>query len=180
MHIQGYSKLLYEHQAQVEQHLKCAPQVTLLMVMPHTINLEHLPRNHHLKPYQRMQVNETMGIGFSRLCAQLTSNLMGLSSIWLLDDNISDCWRLPFETFANSGGTHGDLQSVKFDQVMKTIESQVSMLLHHNASLLTFSNAQMVKLTVDQCVVRGLLPILKLTSRTGFGLNACQHHFQQY
>lgn len=129
MHMQGYSKMLHEHQAQVEEHLQHAPQVTLLMVLPHTIDLGHLPEKSHLEAYQRVQVNEAMGIGFSRLCIQLISKLMGLSSIWLLDDNITDCWRLPFEAFVQSEGIHGSLQSVTFDQVMKTIESQVSMLL---------------------------------------------------
>lgn len=127
--LQGYSKLLLEHQTQVEKHLKDAPQVTLLMVMPHTIDLRHVLGECDLKGYQRTQLNEAMGIGFSRLCIQLISKLMGLSSVWVLDDNISDCWRLPFEAFVNSGGTHGSLQSVKLDQVMKTVENQVSMLL---------------------------------------------------
>lgn len=127
--MQGYSKLLLEHQTQVEKHLSGAPQVTLLMVMPHTIDLNHLPGRCDMKSYQRTQLNEAMGIGFSRLCIQLISNLMGLSSVWLLDDNISDCWRLPFEDFVQSRGTHGSLKSIKFDQVMKTIENQVSMSL---------------------------------------------------
>lgn len=127
--MQGYSKLLLEHQGQVEKHLRDAPQVTLLMVMPHTIDLHHLPGRCDMKSYQQTKLNEAMGIGFSRLCIQLISKLMGLSSVWLLDDNISDCWRLPFEDFVQSGGTHGSLKSIKIDQVMKTIESQVSMLL---------------------------------------------------
>lgn len=89
MHMQGYSKMLHEHQAQVEEYLQHAPQVTLLMVLPHTIDLGHLPEKSHLEAYQRVQVNEAIGIGFSRLCIQLISKLMGLSSIWLLDDNIT-------------------------------------------------------------------------------------------
>ncbi len=56
---------------------------------------------------------------------------MGLSSIWMLDDNISDCWGLPFEEFVRSEGKqHAQLESVKFNTVMATIECQVYSLAH--------------------------------------------------
>ena len=66
--LQGYSKLVHEHQLQVEKHLHEASQVTLLMVMPHTINLGALPSSFaDLRDYQRQQQTEAMGIGYSRL-----------------------------------------------------------------------------------------------------------------
>ncbi len=69
-----------------------------------------------------------MGIGYARMCIQLVSKLMGMSSIWMLDDNLSDCWRLPFEQFISSRGQHGQLEPVSFDVVMKTIEHQTSCI----------------------------------------------------
>ncbi|KAL0047438.1 hypothetical protein WJX82_003437 [Trebouxia sp. C0006] len=124
--VMGYSKLVHEHQLQVEKHLHEASQITLLMVMPHTINLGALPSSFaDLREYQRQQQTEAMGIGYSRLATQLIARLMGLSSIWMLDDNISDCWRLPFEEFVRSEGKqHAQLESVKFSTVMATIECQ--------------------------------------------------------
>ena len=123
---------MHEHQLQVEKHLHEASQITLLMVMPHAINLRALPSNFaDLRDYQWQQQTEAMGIGYSRLATQLIARLMGLSSIWMLDDNISDCWRLPFEEFVRSEGKHrAQLESVKFDTVMATIECQVYSLAH--------------------------------------------------
>ncbi len=130
--LQGYSKLVHEHQLQVDKHLREASQITLLMVMPHTIDLGALPRSFaDLRDYQRQQQTEAVGIGYSRLASQLIARLMGLSSIWMLDDNISDCWRLPFEEFVRSEGKqHAQLESVKFNTVMATIECQVYSLAH--------------------------------------------------
>jgi len=130
--LQGYSKLVHEHQLQVDKHLREASQITLLMVMPHTIDLGALPRSFaDLRDYQRQQQIEAVGIGYSRLASQLIARLMGLSSIWMLDDNISDCWRLPFEEFVRSEGKqHAQLESVKFNTVMATIECQVYSLAH--------------------------------------------------
>ena len=130
--MQGYSRLLRDHQLQVEMHLPDIPHVTLLMVMPARIDLSQLPQRHaKLLPYQRQELIQAMGIGYARLCIQLVSRLMGMSSIWTLDDNLSDCWRLPFENFVSSGGQHSQPEPVSFDTVMKTIEQQVCSLVHH-------------------------------------------------
>ncbi len=66
-----------------------------------------------------------MGIGYARMCIQLVAFLMGMRSIWMLDDNISDCWRLPYEHFVEHK-QHSQLEAVKFDEVMIRIEKQVS------------------------------------------------------
>lgn len=156
--LQGYSKLVHEHQLQVEKHLHEASQITLLMVMPHTINLGALPSSFaDLREYQRQQQTEAMGIGYSRLATQLIARLMGLSSIWMLDDNISDCWRLPFEEFVRSEGKqHAQLESVKFSTVMATIECQVYSLahamLHSSASAVGTCSTIGAKSSTQPCV----------------------------
>ena len=38
-YLQGYSQLVHEHQLQFEKHLPGIPHVTLLVVMPATIDL---------------------------------------------------------------------------------------------------------------------------------------------
>ena len=124
--LQGYSRLLHDHQRQMDKHLPGVPHATLLMVMPAVVDLNHLPTRHSaLQDYQRQRQSEAMGIGYARMCIQLVSRLMGMSSIWMLDDNLSDCWRLPFERFISTGGQHGQLQPVSFDTVMRTVEHQV-------------------------------------------------------
>jgi len=128
--LQGYSRLLHDHQLQVEKHLPNAAHATLLMVLPATVDLSQLPASHaNLHDHQKQMLAEAMGIGYARLCIQLVSKLMGMSSIWMLDDNLSDCWRLPFEKFIASKGQHGQLEPVGFDTVMRTIEHQVTFQL---------------------------------------------------
>ena len=127
--MQGYSRLLHEHQLQVQKHLP-ESHITLLMVLPAVVDVSQLPTRHaDLQQHQRQTLTEAMGIGYARMCPQLVAKLMTLSSIWMLDNNLSDCWRLPFEQFISSSGQHGQLQPVSFDTVMKTIEHQVCVRL---------------------------------------------------
>lgn len=122
--LQGYSQLLLDHQRQVEHHL-CAPHATLLMVMPPTVDLQHLP-NADLVCTQRQKLTQDMGIGYARMCIQVVAYLIGMRSIWMLDDNISDCWTLPFEDFVQSEShSHSQLLPAKFNDVMTSIERQV-------------------------------------------------------
>lgn len=120
--LQGYSQLLLDHQRQVEHHLS-ASHATLLMVMPPAIDLQHLHKA-NLQDFQRHKQTQDMGIGYARLCIQVVAYHMRMRSIWMLDDNISDCWRLPFDAFVQ-GHSHGELEPVKFDYVMTSIEQQV-------------------------------------------------------
>lgn len=95
--MQGYSRLLHEHQLQVQKHLPETSHITLLTVLPAVVDVSQLPTRHaDLQQHQRQTLTEAMGIGYARMCTQLVAKLMTLSSIWMLDDNLSDCWRLPF------------------------------------------------------------------------------------
>ena len=125
--MQNYSQLLLDHQLQTDSHIG-GKQATLLMVMPRVIDLKWLESS-ALKPHQSQRQSQDTGIGYARLCTQLVAHLLGLKSIWMLDDNISDCWQLPYADFVNSAGQgHGDLQPIKFDQAMRSIEQRVCML----------------------------------------------------
>ena len=116
--------MLLDHQLQADSHIG-SKQTTLLMVMPKVTDLEGL-KSDALKPHQRQRQSQEAGIGYARLCIQLVAHLLGLKSIWLLDDNISDCWQLPFAKFVESEGQeHGPLEPIKFDAAMRIIEAQV-------------------------------------------------------
>ena len=125
--MQDYSQLLLDHQLQTDSHIG-GKQATLLMVMPKVIDLNWL-QSSALKPHQRQRQSQDTGIGYARLCTQLVAHLLGLESIWMLDDNVSDCWQLPYDDFVNSAGQgHGELQPIKFDKAMRLIEERVCML----------------------------------------------------
>lgn len=117
-----------------EEHTK-GLQSTLLMVMPEAINLNAVNLA-TLDAHQKQRQSQASGIGYARLCIQLTAHMLGLPSIWMLDDNISDCWQLLFNSFVSSQGQqHGQLTPVRFEEVMKSIEKQVLTVLRSSAPL---------------------------------------------
>lgn len=103
----------------MQQQLQ-AHQFTILMVLPPSINLESVPGS--TRP---QRVTHELGIGYARLAIQLIACWMGLQAVWLMDDNVQDCYKLQYQQMLRTG-QHAPLQRVGFGEIMKTVEAQAS------------------------------------------------------
>ena len=78
----------------------CKPmQQTLIMTLPGKLSLKGLDG---LSPAYQEAVhaggpNVSLGIGYARLCIQLVAKALQLTDVWMLDDNIQDCWQLDLD-----------------------------------------------------------------------------------
>lgn len=107
---------------------------TMIMTIPDKLDLAQLTG---LSPAYRRAVQESvpdvsMGVGYARLCIQLVASVLQLPDVWMLDDNIQDCWQLDLDAASlhqpdePGRSKHGDLQPCTFDTIMRGIEQQVS------------------------------------------------------
>lgn len=109
----------------------CKPmQQTLLMTMPDELSLQDLQglSQVYKDALKDGAPDDSLGAGYSRLCIQLVAHTLQLSHVWMLDDNIQDCWQihLQAESLRASPSRHGELQPCTFDTIMCGIEEQVS------------------------------------------------------
>ena len=119
--MQLYERLLLSLEAWQDQQpdrKEGVIQATLLMVLPTTCRL----------PPGQQQFHVEQGIGFARLCCQLVAYGSGLDNVWLLDDNILQCFQLDFEPGMLDGQLyHGNdtLKEISIGQAMKQLEAAV-------------------------------------------------------
>lgn len=100
------------------------------MVLPPTINIDAVPNSS-----RQGRVTHELGIGYARLAIQLTACWMGLQHVWLMDDNVQECYRLQYQQMLQTG-RHVPLTRVSFGEIMSTVEAQVRVMLCQNATLL--------------------------------------------
>lgn len=91
------------------------------MVLPSTINLAAAPSSPKTDT-----VGHELGVGYARLAVQLIACWMRLHRVWLMDDNVQDCYKLDFQHLLQRQ-KHTALQRVSFGEVMKTVEDQVCL-----------------------------------------------------
>lgn len=95
----------------------------MLMILPETCHLSNsLPGN---KPHH---FHVAQGIGYSRLCSQLVAYGSGLDNIWLMDDNVQQCFELDFVPGLTDNKLFHKpeaLKPVTFDVAMQKLEQAV-------------------------------------------------------
>ena len=91
------------------------------MVLPPTINLETLDGLGSTET-----IGHELGIGYARLAIQLTAYMLRLDHVWLMDDNVQDCYELQYQTLLQNG-KHDPLQRITFGRVMTHIQDQVNL-----------------------------------------------------
>ena len=89
--MQGYKQLLQAYYAGQGGNLTQL-QHTILMVLPSTINLAFVPSSDKTD-----KVGLELGVGYARLGVQLIACWMRLHRVWLMDDNVQDCYRLEYQ-----------------------------------------------------------------------------------
>lgn len=109
-------------------------QFTLLMVMPEKLSLKRLGAAGRLSEAYASaiaqpghSVGSSLGVGYARLFVQLVAHALSLTDVWMLDDNVQDCWKLDLEAESlRERRQHGQLQQCTFDNVMRDIEQFTS------------------------------------------------------
>lgn len=157
-----YVRVLVVKQAELALYTKemaalnsiCKPlQQTMIMTLPKSLSLKQLTG---LSPAYRNATahcdpNDTLGIGYARLCIQLVARALQLQDVWMVDDNIQDCWQLDLSAQSlhqpppGQGPTHGPLQSCSFDTIMRGIELQVSKTVVISAVSSPFTSGSLVR-----------------------------------
>ena len=146
-------------------------QATMLMVLPVAIDCRlqsnftkgasamsnasgqpaprHLVKPQHLGPHQ--------GLGYSRLCNQLVAYGSGLEAIWLLDDNIWQCFRMEHPSKHNEQGDQLNgtqtyksktVRQITLSEAMQTIEAAVlpaQALVRQHVAESMFTNGHVVE-----------------------------------
>lgn len=74
-------------------------------------------------------VGHELGVGYARLAVQLIACWMSLHRVWLMDDNVQECYKLDYQHLLQHH-KHKALQRVSFGGVMKIVESQVRLCLN--------------------------------------------------
>lgn len=135
----NYVRVLVVKPTEVPEYLEvvrdinssCMPmQQTMVMSLPARLSLKNLQG---LSAVYKSGLRDgdpdvSLGAGYSRLCIQLVAHAMQLSHVWMLDDNIQDCWQinLQAQSLRASPSKHDKLQPCSFDTLMRGIEEQVS------------------------------------------------------
>ena len=125
--LQGYKELLQAYYASQKEDFTKLHQHTVLLVLPPIINLKGVPRSGASET-----VGHELGIGYARLAVQMTTCWMRLQRVWLMDDNVQDCYRLDYQHMLKEG-KHTKLCRVSFGEVMSSVENQVSCSLMRSA-----------------------------------------------
>ena len=128
---QEYEALLLQYEAWKKQQrrpvsaeqIELSLQATILMTLPENCYLRDvlpgpMPHMFHLD----------QGIGYSRLCSQIVAYLSGLENIWLLDDNVQQCFRLDYEPGLTNKKLYHSREALKpvcFDEAMQAVERAV-------------------------------------------------------
>ena len=107
-----------------------AMQITLIMTLPEKLSLQGLQKmsKEYRAAIESQSPDTSLGVGYARLCIQLVTRALGLSDVWMLDDNIQDGWQLNLqdERLRCPPHQHGQLQPCSFDSIMQGIEEHVS------------------------------------------------------
>ncbi len=121
----------YRQLQQQQQGEELHKHVTLLLELPPRIGVAAAAKlvgasaDHLESP-----VPVELGIGYARLCAQLTAYFMGMDAAWLLDDNVQGCYRLSYEDLLQDAPQPPSrLQNIQIGGVMRALEDLVSFLL---------------------------------------------------
>lgn len=135
----SYVRVIVVKHTEVKEYLEvvrgvnksCTPmQHTLVMNMPDKLSLTGLTRlsSVYKQSLKGEKPDDSLAAGYSRLCIQLVAHALKLSHVWMLDDNIQDCWQMDLqaESLQASPSKHGSLQPCSFDTIMCGIEQQVS------------------------------------------------------
>lgn len=159
MSVQGYKRLLQRYYA-LQAVDVASQQFTVLLVLPPAINLTYVPKSD-----KQGTVSHELGIGYARLGIQLIACWMGLKTVWLMDDNVQDCYELQYEHILDPKNCrHTLLQRVSFARIMRTVEEQVrcttmvlclaAMLDNHVSS---HTKCSAVICSCSSCTVTGVL-----------------------
>ena len=119
--VQGYKQLLQAYYASQSETFFQLGQHTVLLVLPPTINLAAVPSSDKTET-----VGHELGVGYARLAVQLIACYMKLHRVWLMDDNVQDCYELDYQHMLHAC-QHRTLQRVSFGDIMRKVEAQVSL-----------------------------------------------------
>eukprot|EP00854_Cymbomonas_tetramitiformis_P002143 gene2143-2845_t len=78
---------------------------------------------------------DQMGLGYARFFIQLISYLLKLPWVWMLDDNIQNCYQLDVDSIVKTGKHAAPPQSAHFSTVMAGIEQQLVYSDKHKVPL---------------------------------------------
>eukprot|EP00960_Hanusia_phi_P042897 755759-Hanusia_phi.AAC.1 len=63
------------------------------------------------------------GVGYARLFIQIFAHLLGLEKVWMIDDNVLDCYEMDLKAmFEKTPPTHQPLLPCSFAKIMRSIE----------------------------------------------------------
>ena len=144
-HLQGYCKMLEDYQQlqRQQQGGQLQKHVTLLLELPVKIGVAAAAKlvgataSYLGSPVVPLE----LGIGYARLCAQLTAYLMGMDAAWLLDDNVQGCYRLSYTDLLQDTPQPPSLKHVPIGEVMQILENLVSSFVAHDCMLPSPSQA---------------------------------------
>ena len=148
MRLQGYCKMLEDYQQlqQQQQGGQLHKHVTLLLELPPMIGVAAAAELVGASAVQNSQchlespVQVELGIGYARLCAQLTAYFMGMDAAWLLDDNVQGCYRLSYEDLLQeSPQPPSHLRNIQIGEAMQVLEDHVSFSVAQNGILPSLS-----------------------------------------
>ena len=74
-------------------------------MLPETTDMSAVPNN----TGRTETLRHELGVGYARLAIQLIADGMGLHRVWLMDDNVQDCYKLAYQTMLRTG-KHEKLQ----------------------------------------------------------------------
>lgn len=111
----------------------CKPmQQTMIMTLPPKLSLKRLKglSAAYKQATALADLNINGGIGYARLCIQLVATALQLPDVWMLDDNIQDCWQLDLDAESLHQPPHQHtLQPCSFGTIMRGVEFQVSNVM---------------------------------------------------
>lgn len=118
----------YQQLQQQQQGGQLHKHVTLLLELPPTIGVAAAAVLARASVGQlESPVSLELGIGYARLCAQLTAYFMGMDAAWLLDDNVQGCYRLSYEDLLqDTPQPPSSLHNIQIGEVMRALEELVS------------------------------------------------------
>ncbi|KAK9820350.1 hypothetical protein WJX72_009343 [[Myrmecia] bisecta] len=111
--MEGYKELVNSYERFIGGESSRHP--VLIMALPTSVTLPDGTR-----------LTERLGCGYARLCIQLIAYYMGMTCVWMLDDNVRECFKLDLGTLlAQPERGHTKVPvPCRFDETMQEMEKQ--------------------------------------------------------
>ena len=137
-------QVLVVREGQLDEYAHVAGNAYVIVALPNHICMDGVEMRNITEQTGTTFKVDAGGIGFARLFTQILSSMLGLQTVWMVDDNVQDCYAMPATFFEHWSFRTGPVECPATKAIMPEpcsfshIIQQLSLQIEngaHNASL---------------------------------------------